>query len=205
MQRLTWFAFLSALVSLSIAGGCKSDDAGGAQNPQQPGTAVAPAPDETAGAPGMAEGGDDGRQVRRGWKNMSQDERRAVRREERLRKFDTNKDGRLNKDERAAMRTALVDMRMQRIDSDGDGRITRQEASNGRIGQRLLADFDRADANRDASISRQELEAAIDAMRAQRRAEREQAGGAAAAPRGTAPSAPAAPPVEEDDDSLDDE
>ena len=203
MQRLTSFAFLTALASLSIAGGCKSDDTASAQSPQQPGTAAAPEPQLED--PGSGVAGDDRRQARRGWKTMAPDERRAARREERLRKYDTNKDGRLDRQEREAMRAAVIDLRMQRLDSDGDGRISRQEAQSRPIGQRLLADFDRADANRDANISREELAAAIEAMRARRRAERQAAGGGAgAAPGGTAPGAPAAPPVE-DDDSLDDE
>ena len=200
MQRLTSFAFLTALASLSLAGGCKSDDAGGSQSPQQPSTAAAPAPNEVEdlGAPG-ADGAGDGGQAQRGGQNMSVDERRAARREERLRQYDTDKDGRLNRDERAAMKTALLDRRMQRIDRDGDGKITREEASRGRVGKRLLADFDRADTNRDSSISREELAAALDAMRAQRRAERQQAGGAA----GAAPASPG--DMADDGDSLDDE
>jgi hypothetical protein len=81
MQRLSSFAFLTALVSLSLAGGCKSDDAGGQTAPEQPGTAAAAAPGDE-GDPGL-----DGerRGGRGGMRNMTPEERRA----ERLRKFDT--------------------------------------------------------------------------------------------------------------------
>ncbi|HEU5056207.1 MAG TPA: hypothetical protein VFU21_06770 [Kofleriaceae bacterium] len=196
MHRLTSIAFLTALASLSFAGACsKSDDGGGSQAPQQPGTAAAPAPAE---AHDPAAGGDIVPGLR-GRKDMSPEERRAARREERLRQFDADKDGRLSRDERVTMRAAMVDMRMQRIDRDGDGKISRQEAQSGRMGPRLLADFDRADRNRDSTISRDELAAAVEEFRARRRAERQQAGSAPAAPR----TAPAAPQPEEEYDSLD--
>lgn len=190
MQRLTSFAFLTAMASLSLAGACKSDDAGGSTAPQQPSATTAAPPAE---APPAA---DD--QGRPGHNGMSKDERRA----ERLKQFDKNGDGRLDRDERGAMLTELVNKRMKRIDRDGDGKITRQEASAGRLGPRLLANFDQADSNRDSVITREELEAAIEARRAARRAERKNGGGAAAAPA-QGGAAPMAPP--EEDDELDDE
>lgn len=194
MQRLTSFAFLSALASLSLAGACKSDDAGGSTAPQQP-SATAPAPQPEAPV-----AGDDQGQGGPGHNGMSKDQRRA----ERLKQFDKNGDGRLDRDERGAMLTELVNKRMQRIDRDGDGKITRQEASAGRLGPRLLANFDQADSNRDSVITREELEAAIEARRAARRAERKNGGGGAAAPAPAQGGAAPMTPPEEDDD-LDDE
>jgi hypothetical protein len=191
MQRLNRFAFLTALASLSIAGGCKSDDASGSQSPQQPGAATAAAPPQ-AEAPAAA-----GEPGGRGKNAMSREERRA----ERLKQFDKNGDGRLDRDERGAMLNELVNKRMQRIDRDGDGKITREEASAGRLGPRLLANFDQADSNHDSAITRDELQAAIEARRAARRAERKNGGAAPASGMGAAP-----PPAEEDDgDDLDEE
>jgi hypothetical protein len=192
MQRLTSFAFLTAMASLSLTGACKSDDAGGSTPPQQPSATAAATPQAEAPAAG-------GEPAGRGRNAMSKDERRA----ERLKQFDKNGDGRLDRDERGAMLAELVTKRMQKIDRDGDGKITRQEASAGRLGPRLLANFDQADANHDAAITREELQAAIEARRAARRAERKNGGGAApAAGQGAAQM----PPAEEDaDDDLDDE
>ena len=193
MQRLNWFVFLTALASLSLAGACKSDDTGGSAAPQQPSATAATPPDEAPAA------GDDQGRGRPGRNAMSKEERRA----ERLKQFDKNGDGRLDRDERGAMLTELVNKRMQRIDRDGDGKITREEASAGRLGPRLLANFDQADSNRDSVITREELEAAIEARRAARRAERKAGGGAAPAPgQGAAPPSAA---EEDDADDLDQE
>lgn len=194
-MQLRSFAFLAAL---ALAGGCKSDDGGASNGPQQPSASAAPAPPaEESGdevGPGGGSGGRGGRQ------RMTPEERRA----ERMKQFDANGDGRLDRDERLAMRRDNLDRRMKRMDSDGDGKISRQEAAGGRIGQRLLADFDRADVNRDSFISRDELERAADELRARRRAERQQQQTGAGA-------SPAQPPpaggMNDDDgsDALDDE
>jgi hypothetical protein len=194
MQRLTSFAFLTALASLSLAGACKSDDAGGSTAPQQPSATTAAAPPQ-AEAPA-----DPGEPGGRGKNAMSREERRA----ERLKQFDKNGDGRLDREERGAMLTELVNKRMQRIDRDGDGKITRQEASAGRLGPRLLANFDQADSNHDSAITREELQAAIEARRAARRAERKNGGGAAAPASGMG-SAPPSPAEEDDGDDFDEE
>lgn len=194
MQRLSSFAFLAALASLSL-GGCKSDDAGGSNAPQQPGIAAAAAPGEE---PEADSPGDRRRGARRA---MSPDQRRA----ERLRRFDTNGDGKLDREERKVMIREAVERRMRRMDGNQDGRIARDEVRGGRFGEHLAASFDRADANRDSYISPQELEAAMADFRAKRQAERlqQQSGGAAPAP--AAPQGGAPPPVEDDlgDDSLD--
>jgi Ca2+-binding EF-hand superfamily protein len=188
MPRLSSFAFLSALASLSLAGACKSDDAGGSTSPQQPSAtaaAPAPAPDDASGDVGTgAPGG-----------NMN--ERRA----QRMQKFDTNRDGKLNRDERKVMMGQRIDRRMQRMDADRDGKISRQEIASrnrGRFAQHLSAEFDRADQNRDTFLSREELGKAMQRFRVQRRAERQQAGGAA--PGRAAPRGGGAPPPDEDDD-----
>ena len=185
------------MAALALAGACKSDDGGASNAPQQPTASAAPAP-----APAPQGGGEVGQGGggRRGRQQMTPEERRA----ERLKQFDSNSDGRLDRQERQAMRQANLDRRMKRMDADGDGRISRQEASAGRLGQRLLADFDHVDADHDSFVSRDELERAADELRAQRRAERLQNGGAA----GARPVTPA--PMNQDmgddgSDSLDDE
>jgi len=175
------------LAALALVGACKSDDSGASNTPQQPTASAAPAP-----APGADQAGLPGATV--GVGRMTPEERRA----QRLKEFDKNGDGKLDRDERQAMRQANLDRRMERMDRDGDGKISRQEASTGRIGPRLLANFDHADADRDSFVSRQELERAVDEFRAQRRAERQQQGAAAGQPQA---------PADDDvaGDSLDDE
>lgn len=168
--QLSPVAILAALASLSLAGACRSDDAGGSKAPQQPtATAAAPAPSaapapapgpapaEEAAQPGapaegtaMADPGADPRAAKR-----------QQRREEMKRKYDANGDGRLNKQEREAMRREAIDRKMSRMDKDGDGKISREEAGRGAMGRKLLADFDAADSNRDSFVSRVELEAAV--------------------------------------------
>ena len=179
MPRLSSFALLTALASLSLAGACKSDDAGGSAAPQQPSAAAAPAPDDGAGAAGG-----------------EMDHRRA----RRMQQFDKDGDGKLSRDERQAMVQDLLDRRMRRLDSDGDGKISRQEiGGGGRFAQHLSAEFAQADQDRDQFISREELQKAMRRFRAQRRAERQQEGGAA--PGGpAAPQGGGAPPPAEDDD-----
>lgn len=162
-MRISPIALLTALASLSLAGGCKSDDAGGSKAPQQPtATAAAPAPapaeeaapadGEVAADPGAAPGGAAA---------DPRDAKRQQRREEMVKKYDANGDGKLNKAERETMRREGVDRKMARMDRDGDGKISRDEASRGLLGRKLLADFAAADSNRDSFISRDELAAAI--------------------------------------------
>jgi len=184
MQKRT----IAILGALALASACKSDDGGASNSPQQPTASAAPAPEAAGGGEEVGPGGG-----QRGRGRKTPEERRA----ERLKQFDTNGNGQLDRDERQAMRQANLDRRMKRMDTDGDGRISRQEASAGRIGQRLLADFDRADSDRDSYISRVELERAADQLRAQRRAERQQNGGAAR------PASPAPMNQDMDDDGAD--
>ncbi len=166
-MKLQPAAVLAALASLSLAGACKSDDAGGSKAPQQPATTV-------AGAPGSVDGADQaapteplaGAARRAG---PMTPEQRQQRRDEMRRKYDSNGDGRLSKEERETMRREMLDRRMSRIDADGDGKISRDEASQRPIGRRLLADFDAADSNHDSYITREELDSAVKQLQQRRR------------------------------------
>ena len=173
-MKLQPAALLTALASLTLGGACKSDDAGGSKAPQQPTATVAGAPGSVDGEP------DDGPALPPPPRRMSAsdgtaggaagmpDDRRA-RREEMRRKYDTDGNGRLSKEEREAMRRAMLDRRMSRLDGDGDGKISREEAGRAPIGRRLLADFDAADSNRDSFVSREELDAAVKLLQQRRR------------------------------------
>lgn len=54
-----------------------------------------------------------------------------------LEKFDANKDGKLDKDEKVAMHEARAAMKFQRLDKDGDGKLSLDEfkADNHRMGR----------------------------------------------------------------------
>jgi Ca2+-binding EF-hand superfamily protein len=178
--QLSPVAILTALASLSLAGGCRSDDAGGSKAPQEPAAtaaAPAPAPAPTPAAPpapwedgtqpaAPAQAGGAGPADTAGDPLAA---RRMQRREEMKRKYDANGDGRLSKEERATMRRELIDRRMSRMDRDGDGKISRDEAGRVPMARRLLADFNAADSNHDSFISRDELEAAVKQLQQQRR------------------------------------
>lgn len=70
---------------------------------------------------------------------------------------DTNKDGFLSKDELQAMRAKHGEHRQARPDTDRDGNITRAEAERF---PKLKENFDKIDANKDGVISKDEMKAA---------------------------------------------
>jgi Ca2+-binding EF-hand superfamily protein len=96
-----------------------------------------------------------------------------------LQRWDKDGDGRLNDDERAAMKKALL----AKHDADGDGHLSEAEreaavrardlptprasgeAPKGRLGRRLLENFDK---DRDGQLSDEERQAARDTVRKQR-------------------------------------
>jgi EF hand domain-containing protein len=182
-MQLSKVAILAALASLSLAGACKSDDASASKSPVQPGEAASPVPS----SPGE-EAVDPGAQTPQGGSDRAA--RHQERRAEMRQKYDTDGDGKLNRDERQAMRTAMLERRMSRLDGNGDGKISRQEAESARFGRRLLEDFDAADANRDSFVSRDELQTAMQTLRQKRREMRMQGGGEPAEPGAPAPPAP---------------
>ena len=55
-----------------------------------------------------------------------------ARKQEMLQKFDTNKDGKLDDNERAAARDAMVTERFKKLDTDGNGQISLSEFKAGR-------------------------------------------------------------------------
>ena len=76
-----------------------------------------------------------------------------------LRKFDRNKDGKIDLAELKLARQQLVKQRvnrlLKRLDTDKDGKISRKEARG-----QILAHFDELDTNKDGYIDRDELEKA---------------------------------------------
>jgi len=98
-------------------------------------------------------------------------------------KLDTNSDGVISDEERAAaMRERAAAMRT-RLDADGDGKLTPAELANA-PGRMHFDDPAAIDTNHDGDISADELAAALKARRDQRRNDR-----GSAAP-GTPPSTP---------------
>jgi len=187
MQFISLSTFVvSALASLFLATGCKSDKSTAATDKAADETAVAAGSEaggEAAGevpalpaprrmrssehADGTA--GEAGRGPRR-WQGQRGEEMRQ-RIEEARKRFDADGDGQLNEDERAAMRHDRLQKRVERIDADADGKISRQEAEATPFGGRMLRDFEAADANQDSFISPEELEAVM-SERQSRRMER---------------------------------
>ncbi|MBX3160804.1 MAG: hypothetical protein KF773_32865 [Deltaproteobacteria bacterium] len=86
-----------------------------------------------------------------------------ARQKERMAEMDTDQDGKVSDEERAAARKLRMEERMTRLDTNGDGKLTREELANSRF-RRI--DFDAADTNKDGSLSLDELEkAAANSMR----------------------------------------
>lgn len=73
--------------------------------------------------------------------------------------IDTNKDGFLSKDELQAMRAKHGEQRQARPDTDRDGNITRAEAERF---PKLKDNFDKLDTNKDGVLSKEEMKAAHD-------------------------------------------
>jgi hypothetical protein len=97
---------------------------------------------------------------RRGSKDGKRGEGKGRRgnREEMMKKFDTNKDGKLDEKERKAMMTARVDAMFKRADTDADGKISADEAKTlGGLGKFIV----RADENKDGVVTKDELEKAF--------------------------------------------
>jgi hypothetical protein len=177
---------VSALASLFLATGCKSDKstaatekaaddtevaAGSETGGQADGEAPAlPAPRRMrSGEPADGTAGEAGLGPRRWQGQRGEDMRQRI--EEARKQFDADGDGQLNEDERAAMRRERLKGQIERIDADSDGKISRQEAEASPFGGRMLRDFEGADANQDSFISPEELEAAM-SERQSRRMER---------------------------------
>lgn len=91
---------------------------------------------------------------------LDREERKAmkeIKRAEMLQRFDANKDGTLDKSERMAAHQARLDAKFAEADANGDGVITQAEADNTcRLGKR----FARIDANGDGLITKDEMKAA---------------------------------------------
>src|SRR5690606_21878446 len=193
MRSITPLAFLTALASLSLASACTSDEPGTKQAAEQvasspgageradraggsvAGRSALPGPrrmrgSQEAGEAGAREGGEEARarwMERRAERAQMREERRA-RMAEMRRTFDTDGDGTLGDEERAAMRRKVMQDRLAAIDAGGDGAISREEASSSFGARRLLGDFDAADADGDSVVTQAELEAAAEARRARR-------------------------------------
>jgi hypothetical protein len=184
MRSLVLFTIGGALLLIALATGCKSDDAAAkkaaasdvgatagsaAGQPEDPVPAL-PIPRRMRGgdSPDEATGDTGGRS--RGWRGGRREPSEEMRQRmaEMRQRFDSNSDGKIDEEERIAMREARVKERVARIDSDGDGKISRQEAEAA-PGGRMLRDFDAVDANQDSVISPEELEAAMSERRSQRR------------------------------------
>lgn len=87
---------------------------------------------------------------------------REAMRQEMLAKYDTNKDGKLDDAERAAIKAE----RFKKLDKAGKGQITRADfpaaliaAENEARNERALAMFDRMDANKDGIVTAEEFNA----------------------------------------------
>jgi Ca2+-binding EF-hand superfamily protein len=187
MRVLSSFAFITALTSLSLGAGCKSEDAKAQQVPGAAATGQAPgatSPDERGEQPSLPvprrmRGSDATGEPVDDARRQQMMERRA----EMKKRFDKDGDGELNDEERTAMHRERINRRVQRVDTDGDGKISKTEAEAHPIGGRMLSDFAAADADQDSFISPEELEAAMAERRQQmreRRREMRRSGGPSA-------------------------
>jgi Ca2+-binding EF-hand superfamily protein len=86
--------------------------------------------------------------------------------------LDTNKDGALSKEELRAGKMAFVAHQgVKRLDTDGNGAISQAEACNGPRGAqgKVCLNFEAMDANKDGSLSRDEMRAYYAANHGKRR------------------------------------
>lgn len=91
--------------------------------------------------------------------------------------IDSNKDGKLSKDEIRAFhqakreqhkeKKAEFDAKFKAADKDGDGALTKQEAEAGKLGM-IAKHFDQIDANHDGKVTPEELQAARKSMHGKR-------------------------------------
>jgi hypothetical protein len=96
-------------------------------------------------------------------------------------KLDTNGDGVVSDDERAAAMKQRVTAMHERLDTDGDGKLTPAELANA-PGRMHFDDPAALDTNHDGDISADELAAGLKAKRDARRAARNGGGDPAPAP-----------------------
>jgi hypothetical protein len=137
MRQMITTAALAAITALGLAG-CDKDAESAAE-----GSAAIEADDGEA-APTPETARPEGRERRRGGERMA--------------KFDSNGDGKLDESERAAMREGRVARILESADTDGDGAISKDEAAavEGRQ-KRMFGDFSKLDADNDGSITKAEL------------------------------------------------
>lgn len=115
---------------------------------------------------------------------ISDEERAAARKqrqEEMLARMDRDGDGKVSEEERAAVRHERATSMFERLDTDGDGKLSPEEMSGGRFNR-----LEGADTNGDGTISVDELDAAM-ATRFQRGGGGPRGGG----PRGEGGTPPA--------------
>jgi Ca2+-binding EF-hand superfamily protein len=99
----------------------------------------------------------------------------------RMAQMDTNGDGVISEEERAAAMTERVNAMHARYDTDGDGKLTPKELANAR-GRLRFDNPEALDTNHDGEISTDELAAGMKAKREQWRANLNNRNGAPPAP-----------------------
>jgi hypothetical protein len=164
---------LSLTVALVLAAGCKTDSPSPSSTGSSPATAgppgrsakidvkpVPPAPPSLAETPDESSPGEDQVHDRR-LRNVRAGGRRA--------KLDTNGDGVVSDEERAAALQERMTAMRTRLDTDGDGKLSPSELANAR-GRMRFDDPAALDTNHDGDISSDELAAGFKAKREQWRA-----------------------------------
>ncbi|HEX4422047.1 MAG TPA: hypothetical protein VH165_29245 [Kofleriaceae bacterium] len=177
---------LSITLTLVFAVACKTDPASS--------TAPSGAPSGETGAPSskVRSGKIDVKPVRPALPASDDDDRfdakpdRGDWRKRRDAKLDTNGDGVVSDEERAAAMKQRATAMRDRLDADGDGKLTPAELANA-PGRMHFDDPAALDTNHDGDISADELAAGIKAKRDARRAARN--GGGDPAPAAPAPAA----------------
>ncbi len=106
--------------------------------------------------------------------HLSKQERaaaRAKRHERRLEEFDANGDGYLSKQEQAAARAKRNEHDLEEFDTDGDGKLSRQEqkASRQKRSHQKARELERFDADGDGKLTGEEKERAKDAYERHRK------------------------------------
>ncbi len=161
---------LACVWFLTIATGCKTDAAqpaaGSAATPTEntsahprSGKIDLPARRSARGDTGSGAGHDPGDDARAGWAEM---------RRQRQAELDTNKDGIVSPEERAAGRVQRAETMRARLDKDGDGKLTAAELGESRMARRI-EDLGAVDANKDGDITADELAKALETVRSRQR------------------------------------